>query len=478
MLGKSTYAQPTVSVITPTYKRRMFLPMLIHLYQEQTYPKELRELIILDDSPQSNEDLIPKNDKSIRYLYQKDKMTLGEKRNKLNELARGDVIICFDDDDYHFPERIAYSVCSLNSQKTLIAGSSKINVYYSDIKEMHQYGPFSNSHGTNGTFAYRKEYVKKHQHDPTKNAQEEPSFTNNFSEKMAQLDPDKTIICISHSSNTFDKKKLLTQPNNTIGRKLNKMIKDKKYLEFLNTIHAKQQEQQPQPEQPQQQPEQQPQQPTEIYYSQNKQDEYLEKTIFKGFKNGFFIDVGAHDGKCYNNTLYFEEQHNWTGINIEPNKSVYDKLIINRPKCTNLNYAISNNDGFATFLCNDGSTEMLSGLKDTFDKRHMQRLNRENIIRGGTTKEIVVETKKMETICDEYNIKHIHLLSIDVEGAEFEVIKSINFEKNYIDVIVFENNFYDVSIPIINYLENKCYIKLKYENDIYMIHKDSQFYLL
>jgi glycosyltransferase involved in cell wall biosynthesis len=241
--GKSTYAKPTVSVITPTYNRRLFLPMLIYLYEQQSYPKNLLELIILDDSPDSNEDLIPKNDKTIRYYYQKEKMTLGEKRNKLNELAKGDVIICFDDDDYHFPERITYSVTSLNSQKALIAGSSKINVYYVDIKEMHQYGPFSNSHGTNGTFAYRKEYLQQHKHDPTKNAQEEPSFTNNFSERMAQLDPDKTIVCMSHSSNTFDKKKLLSQPNNTIMRKLNKIIKDKKYLDFVSTLDLKQKEQ-------------------------------------------------------------------------------------------------------------------------------------------------------------------------------------------------------------------------------------------
>lgn len=250
--GKSTYAKPSVSVITPTYNRRLFLPMLIHLYQLQTYPKDLLELIILDDSPESNEDLIPKNDKTIKYYYQKEKLTLGDKRNKLNELAKGDVIICFDDDDYHFPERIAYSVSCLNSQKTLIVGSSKINVYYVDIKEMHQYGPFSSTHGTNGTFAYRKEYLKHHQHDPTKNAQEEPSFTNNFSEKMSQLDPDKTIVCMSHSSNTFDKKKLLSQPNNTIMRKLTKLIKNKKYLEFINILDSKQKEQS-RPQQPQQQ---------------------------------------------------------------------------------------------------------------------------------------------------------------------------------------------------------------------------------
>lgn len=43
------------------------------------------------------------------------------------------------------------------------------------------------------------------------------------------------------------------------------------------------------------------------FYSQDSQDMYLEKTIFKGYKNGFFVDVGAHDGVSINNTLHFEK---------------------------------------------------------------------------------------------------------------------------------------------------------------------------
>jgi glycosyltransferase involved in cell wall biosynthesis len=232
----SYHSRPFVSVITPTYNRREFLPMLIYLYQQQEYPKELRELIIFDDSPSSNEDLIPKNDKSIRYIYQSEKIPLGEKRNKLNEMAKGNVIICFDDDDYHYPERISQSIIKLNSTKSLIAGCSKLNIYYPDLNEIYQYGPFGNHHGTNGTFAYRREYLDANKHDPIANAQEEPSFTNNFSNKMAQLDPMRTIVCLSHDTNTYDKHKLLKQQKVKINLKINKMIKDKKYLEFINNI--------------------------------------------------------------------------------------------------------------------------------------------------------------------------------------------------------------------------------------------------
>lgn len=212
-----------------------------------------------------------------------------------------------------------------------------------------------------------------------------------------------------------------------------------------------------------------------MFYSQDNQDKYLETHIFKGYKNGFFIDVGAHNGKTINNTLYFEENNNWTGINVEPIKEVYNDLMINRPNCININCAVYNNDGVIEFICNTGYTEMISGIKDTYDSRHINRLNFENKQYGSSTKIINVETKKLETICDIHNISDINYLSIDVEGCEFEVIKSINFDKVFIDVIGFENNYDDVSIPIVKYLEDKNYIVIKKCIDIFMIHKNSVF---
>jgi len=109
------------------------------------------------------------------------------------------------------------------------------------------------------------------------------------------------------------------------------------------------------------------------FYSQTNQDKYLETTVFKGLNSGFFMDVGAHNGIKFNNTLYFEETNNWIGVNIEPIKDVYDKLVINRPKSININCAICNNDGTSEFIHNVGHTEMLSGLKIKYDPRHNNR---------------------------------------------------------------------------------------------------------
>jgi len=213
-----------------------------------------------------------------------------------------------------------------------------------------------------------------------------------------------------------------------------------------------------------------------MYNSQDNQDRYLEENIFKGYKNGIYVDVGAHDGVSLNNTLFFEKTHNWTGINVEPIKTVFDKLQINRPNNINLNCAVFNKDGEAKLLCNKGYTEMISGIKETFDIRHLHRLQKENMQMGSSTELIKVDTKRLETICDEHNISHIHYLSIDVEGAEFEVIKSINFDKVFIDVIGFENNYNDVSIPIVQYLQDKNFVIIHISLDIFMINQKSTFY--
>ncbi len=211
------------------------------------------------------------------------------------------------------------------------------------------------------------------------------------------------------------------------------------------------------------------------YHSQWKQDKFLEENIFKGYRNGTFVDVGAHDGVTINNTLFFARERGWTGINIEPIKTVHERLVNNRPESINLNCAICSEDGTASFICNEGYTEMLSGLENHYDSRHHQRNDNEIKQMGGVKRVIQVPTKRLETVFDDNNIKRINYLSIDVEGAEYSVIKSINFSKVFIDVIEFENNYEDSTLPIIGYLEANNYKILQKGADIFMIHKDSEF---
>jgi len=178
-----------------------------------------------------------------------------------------------------------------------------------------------------------------------------------------------------------------------------------------------------------------------MYHSQFGQDKFINEYIFKGFRDGYFVDVGAHNGVSINNTLCFEKEYGWTGINIEPIPSVYNELKKNRSKCVNLNVAVDNRNGYTDFILNRGPTEMISGILNYYEPQHFVRLRNELDGNGGTSEIVSVPTRRLDDIFMEYEVKHIHLLSIDVEGAELVVLESINFDTVFIDVITIEDNY-------------------------------------
>ena len=201
-----------VSVITPTYNRRRFIPYLIKCYESQNYKKESMEWIILDDGQDKVKDLFDaaaKRIPNIRYIPLDEKLTIGEKRNRLNDEAIGSIIVAMDDDDYYPPERVSHVVMRFaNNKEVQLAGTSEVYMYYSDVKEIYKLGPYNPNHATNGTMAWRKSYSNSHRYDDTVTHAEEQSFLEGYKHKMIQLDPFKVMLVMSHSENTFDKKKM------------------------------------------------------------------------------------------------------------------------------------------------------------------------------------------------------------------------------------------------------------------------------
>ena len=62
------------------------------------------------------------------------------------------------------------------------------------------------------------------------------------------------------------------------------------------------------------------------YSAQYGQDRFLDEFIFKGkLKNGFFFEAGADDFVDGSNTLWFEMEHKWTGVLVEPNPTRFPK---------------------------------------------------------------------------------------------------------------------------------------------------------
>ena len=205
---------PFISVCTPTFNRRPFIPIMIKCFEHQTYPKDKIEWIIVDDGTDKIEDLVSQIPQ-VKYFKFDEKMTLGKKRNILNEKANGDIIIYMDDDDYYPPERISHAVETLkNNPKALCAGSSAMFIYFKHINKMLQFGPYGLTHSTAATFAFRKELLNQTKFDEDSSVAEEKKFLKDYTIPFAQLDSNKSILVFSHNHNSFDKKELLNQGPN------------------------------------------------------------------------------------------------------------------------------------------------------------------------------------------------------------------------------------------------------------------------
>ena len=215
MSNKKKVDLPLVSVCTPTFNRRPFIPIMFECFRNQTYPKSRIEWIIVDDGSDKIKDLIEtSNIPQIRYFQVDKKMTLGAKRNYMHQFAKGSIIVYMDDDDYYPPERISHAVEKLQSSPTaLCAGSSEIYIYFKHIQKMIQCGPYGPNHATAGTFAFKRELLDQTKYEEEAAVAEERAFLKEYTIPFVQLDPMKCILVFSHEHNTFDKRKMLANPH-------------------------------------------------------------------------------------------------------------------------------------------------------------------------------------------------------------------------------------------------------------------------
>jgi hypothetical protein len=207
--------KPLVSVCTPTFNRRPFIPIMFECFRNQTYPKDRIEWIIVDDGTDKIQDLVESSGiPNIKYFALDEKMPLGQKRNYMHKQAKGSIIVYMDDDDYYPPERVEHAVDTLMSNKeALCAGSSEMYIYFKHINQMVQCGPYGPNHATAGTVAFKSRLLDDTQYENHAALAEEKAFLKNYTVPFVQLDPLKTILVFSHIHNTFDKKKLLENPH-------------------------------------------------------------------------------------------------------------------------------------------------------------------------------------------------------------------------------------------------------------------------
>jgi FkbM family methyltransferase len=148
--------------------------------------------------------------------------------------------------------------------------------------------------------------------------------------------------------------------------------------------------------------------------------------------NPYFVEFGATDGISLSNSFFLETRLNWKGILAEPGRSWYPSLRLNRTANISEDCVWSESGQNLDFL--EASNLDLSGLAVTSTEFHKSRIS--------GIKTYSVKTISLNDLLEFYNAPHhIAFLSIDTEGSEYEILKSLSFDKWKFDFIACEHNF-------------------------------------
>jgi len=204
-------------------------------------------------------------------------------------------------------------------------------------------------------------------------------------------------------------------------------------------------------------------------FSQEGEDMILRR-LFENQSKGFYVDVGAHHPKRFSNTYFFYLQ-GWRGINIDAMPDSMKAFNKFRPRDINIEKPVADKKQVLTYYvfnepALNGFSKELSEQRDGIGNYFIK-----------FTKEI--ETATLEEILDSnlpFN-QQIDFLSIDVEGLDFMVLKSNNFEKYKPKVILIEilkSSLSEIEDnEIAKYLHQLGYsIYAKAVNTVFFMHRD------
>jgi FkbM family methyltransferase len=130
------------------------------------------------------------------------------------------------------------------------------------------------------------------------------------------------------------------------------------------------------------------------------------------------FEVGAYDGEAYSNTLALEQVHGCKCVLIEPSPTNVRRMYANRPNASIHNLAIMANFGVCEFV----GDAPVSGIQSELTEQYINAWNL------GTSRKYNVLSAPLSVVVEIEKVEYIDFMSIDVQGAEFFVLCSMNWK--------------------------------------------------
>ena len=175
-----------------------------------------------------------------------------------------------------------------------------------------------------------------------------------------------------------------------------------------------------------------------ISYSRNFEDVILQR-VFAGVADGCFLDVGASMPVGDSNT-YALYQKGWRGVAMEPlpYRQLWEAA---RPEDVFLNVAVGEKTGSLTLQVYDDMHQISNGVPETAD--HWERNGRK------PSRSVEVPMVTLDQVIAEYLPDlPLHLICIDVEGMEHQVLKGLDLKAHRPWVVVLEATVPGSAVPM------------------------------
>jgi len=205
-----------------------------------------------------------------------------------------------------------------------------------------------------------------------------------------------------------------------------------------------------------------------MYYGQNLEDKTISELINSKYGNDFvgnILDIGANDGITLSNSRYFYER-GWVAYLIEAGRNPFNALMSNTLKFDNVfcyNVALGNENKSLTFFES-------SNLLNQFDKGLVSSLIPEETTKWRNAG-ITYESYEVQCFNWDYFLKNnglenekFDIISIDIEGMDYEVLSQMNLDELGCKVLCVE----------FNGLEMDKYVNFVSKFNMHLVHKNPE----
>eukprot|EP01043_Picozoa_sp_COSAG02_P009288 COSAG02_NODE_313_length_24939_cov_470.394485_17_plen_247_part_00 len=216
MASEAVANLPKISILIPTYNRRNFIPFVLRNLLIQEYPHKLLQVVIHDDG---DEPLIENYEDfssaikpmKLKYIRNKTRLSIGEKRHKLIQDANNNLVVFMDDDDLYEPTYISHSFETLKKNNSGCVGCNKMIFIYPPYTKDDFYALDCGDNKKlihEATLMMTKSWYNKTKGFLNSNKAEGIGLTHSCKLKtIALTNPLYNMTAVVHGKNTIDKDK-------------------------------------------------------------------------------------------------------------------------------------------------------------------------------------------------------------------------------------------------------------------------------